>query len=270
MSSCESSLESSEKNTEPVDKKGVSIHKAYIVRHSERIDEVDYKLWERIVKATDTARNKGDMIDDPKLTENGKQIAEVASNTLTSLLNETLVSHIYSSKLRRCVETAYCIALRLGTPILISKGLSLTAAAVEYRREKFEFLSLDELKEFCPGVELVDCDDPSSEFFIPSLQWLDTLNAIIRKEEVSIIVAHRETIRNIAGPDPSGRRMATPYCCIAEFDCPNTDAAGALQLVQLVGSEGDVIYNNIGRNRSVNAYLTPPPTPVLSNKGDEK
>lgn len=196
----------------------MSIHKVIIIRHSERMDEVDSRGWKSIVQEDKSSRNKYYLLDDPPITENGKNIAKTATLTLSTVLDRepTKVNKIYSSRLRRCVETAYFIALSIGVPIYICKGLSLTAAAVAVDSLRFEFHSIAEIQSFCPGVLVVDCDDASNESFITSNNWLETLEFISSKNTLSVIVAHRETIRNLV---PTIGRI--PYCAITCFNyCP--------------------------------------------------
>ena len=172
------------------------------------------------------------------------------------------IKRIYSSRLRRCVQTAYEIAVRLKLPIYISSGLSLTAIAVKKRKGEFEFDTLQQIRDFCPGVEIVSCDsydyeiteevvvdinkkfnDSSedkvnnnnsshhasiistellkckdsksnkSDIIIPYDNWLTALSTIASYHHLSIIIAHRESIRNLIG-----YYVNTPYCCMSLFD----------------------------------------------------
>jgi len=156
---------------------------------------------------------------------------------------------IFTSKLLRCVQTAYEIAKILNISTLyLSKGLALTALAVwntEKKQESFHFLSIEELKEryiVDDAMHLEDCDDIHHEYHIPTHDWLQaigrvsqfrntsitTTTAAVRREEegkgegeasplplppfiVNIIIAHRETIRNFL----DNPRIRLPYCCIA-------------------------------------------------------
>lgn len=212
--------------------------KMFIVRHSERMDEVDFFSWKQIVMSQETTRNKNDFFNDPQLTENGKLIAGVASSTIRAIISEHPgIRAIYCSRLLRCVETAVVIAQNIGLPIYVSKGLAQTAAAVEQRGQHFEYNTMDELRALCPGVEMVDCDDPSSPMHLPSDDWIQPLCAIQAREESSLVVAHRETIRNLKRVDHIGRQLATSYCCIGEF---NT-SPGEFEFLRLIKHNGDLI-----------------------------
>jgi hypothetical protein len=158
---------------------------------------------------------------------------------------------LYSSKLIRCVQTAYEIALQLNiSTITVSTGLALTAKAVEECRQKnidngpFIFSSIEEIRAMCPAVEVVDGDP-----FIPSSSWdcairhiaagtgtctdidgtdattdsagSDEKKSVLLGSAVPVVVAHRETIRNMIG-----QYLRLPYCCIARF-----------------GEEGEVCHN---------------------------
>jgi 3-deoxy-D-manno-octulosonic-acid transferase len=43
----------------------------YLVRHSERLDDVDEKGWKKHLSKTTHSRNKASLVDDPPITENG-------------------------------------------------------------------------------------------------------------------------------------------------------------------------------------------------------
>lgn len=72
----------------------------YVVRHSERLDYIDEKKWER------SKRFKEHGLD-PPLTQNGKDIAR---NTIKLILDKEKksndVKYIYSSPATRCIETS--------------------------------------------------------------------------------------------------------------------------------------------------------------------
>ncbi len=51
-----------------------------------------------------------------------------------------------------CMQTSYQLALQIGGPIYVSSGLALTAQAVAVSDGDFEFLSIEEIKEYCPGL----------------------------------------------------------------------------------------------------------------------
>jgi hypothetical protein len=132
-----------------------------VIRHGERSDEVsghwheDCKKRYRHCKKTFHSR-----VNDPPLTENGKlQAREVARTLKRELCNaQEMPRVIFSSKLIRSLMTAYEIAKELALPICVSRGFSLTAAAVKKHGKDFIFVSIEELQELCPGVDLIDGD----------------------------------------------------------------------------------------------------------------
>eukprot|EP01038_Epipyxis_sp_PR26KG_P008412 gene8412-11378_t len=195
-----------------------------IVRHSERIDEVDELLWREIYlkEMQKNKRDKKSIVSDPVITVRGISYANDAARTVQELIisstyhSDSVV--LYSSRLIRCVQTAYQIALLLNKPIKVSGGLALTAAAVEKAGDKFMFLTTEDIQALCPGVEIIDCDKESDSLnFVSSSNWLDPIleitNQSIVTKTIPIIVAHRETIRNIAK-----RYIKLPYCAIGLYE----------------------------------------------------
>ena len=187
-----------------------------LIRHSERIDEVDMPAWASMVENDKSGRDMISVSNDPPITANGAELAKRAAISVRSLgliesaQREGKTITIYSSRLIRCVQTAYEIAVLLGLPIHISSGLSLTAIAVIKAKGSFEFQSLESLRAACPGVELIDCDDNTiPERFVPNKHWQGAIERIVDRGEVNILVVHRETIRNFCG-----HRLRTPYCCL--------------------------------------------------------
>ena len=146
-------------------------------------------------------------------------------------LGESKLSCIYCSKLLRAIQTAYEIAKILSLPIVLSEGFARTAQAVEQMNGQFQYLTIDELTQYCPGVEFIDGDintnntnntnnsdiaDISNIHTIPNTgtHWYNPLRHV-GQQETSIVVAHRETIRNIAFI-----RQRIPYCGYATFQFP--------------------------------------------------
>lgn len=117
----------------------------------------------------------------------------------------------------RCVQTAYQIAQELNLPIHVSSGLSLTAVAVGRRKTTFQFQTLEELSALCPGAKLHCSDSEASEFPVYKSDWLEALRDVVSRDEINIVVAHRETIRNLVG-----ERIRLPYCCIGLFVYQNS------------------------------------------------
>ena len=245
-------------------------HRMLVVRHSERIDEVDLQKWFSLVESENETRrrSKRDHSNDPILTENGQHLASRAGISLKRMLAtyfvqvptpQTPPTAIFCSRLTRCVETAYRLAIELRLPIIVSKGLALTAKAVEEREggsHLFGFLNLEEIRMFCPQVNVFssDAEDFSgptvnvtfpctphphvmSIDITPQHHWREALITIARRHPFSIVVAHRETIRNLAGSTP----VPVPYCCMAMFKYKETEEQTTLAFKHIFDNEGNKI-----------------------------
>lgn len=106
----------------------------------------------------------------------------------------------------------------------MSSTLTVAAAAVEIRVKcgiAIDFLSIEEIRLLCPGIDVYDCDDPMSERHIPALPRRvvsardlsnSTIAAMPRSEEVIVVVGHRETIRNL-----THKHASTPYACLSIY-----------------------------------------------------
>lgn len=110
----------------------------------------------------------------------------------------------------------------------ISAALAFTASAVLQSDGKFEFASLSELRVLCPGVTIISCDSMTLEdlndnsnkpvidrlpaepvfgpqpLYLPRIpvdpkhkDWISPLKHIAKLYDHSMVVCHRETIRNI-------------------------------------------------------------------------
>ena len=239
------------------------VNTVFIVRHSERIDESknagEKADWKMFVANDKSKRNKSDLQADPILTKRGLAIASETAKSIAiilenikltdntenlmeaapdlpsstpdsmSMISASPIQCIYTSRLRRCIETAYPIALELNVPLLVCTGLALTALAVERRRGLFEFHSMDEIRSFCPGINVISCDNDVNRGFhetlcccsnnssssssssssklekstgstpslVPRDTWFNALTNIAVRHPVTVIVAHRESIRNL-------------------------------------------------------------------------
>eukprot|EP01032_Pedospumella_encystans_P019755 gene19755-22460_t len=192
-----------------------------IVRHSERLDEVAPQEWLESLKSNTSLRDRFSLENDTPITAEGVNMAADAARTVRDLItskysNSTplvaLKIRIYSSRLMRCVQTAHQIAQELNLPIHICSGLSLTAVAVSRRKGTFEFQTMEELTELCPGSNLVSGDHRDSPHYVSRSDWKRAIHSIASRDEINIIVAHRETIRNLIG-----ERFRLPYCAIGLF-----------------------------------------------------
>eukprot|EP00603_Paraphysomonas_imperforata_P002396 CAMPEP_0114419248 /NCGR_PEP_ID=MMETSP0103-20121206/3926_1 /TAXON_ID=37642 ORGANISM="Paraphysomonas imperforata, Strain PA2" /NCGR_SAMPLE_ID=MMETSP0103 /ASSEMBLY_ACC=CAM_ASM_000201 /LENGTH=274 /DNA_ID=CAMNT_0001587655 /DNA_START=105 /DNA_END=929 /DNA_ORIENTATION=+ len=212
-----------------------------VIRHGERMDEVKEasEEWDRVCRERHSHCRKTlyCRINDPPLTENGKQQARDVALSLKSGLTTSAEQPqvIFSSKLIRSLMTAYEIAKEMSLPICVSRGFSLTAAAVAKKGKDFTFLSLEEMQELCPGVQLIDgdenifphpdeaqlldsgtnidrCGSPLRLNFIPDNSWEHSLR-FLSYWKYALVVAHRESIRNLAE-----QYVHTPYCCYGVFN----------------------------------------------------
>lgn len=215
------------------------VHRVLFVRHSERIDEVDLDAWFQIVanhKGPRT-RDKHDHHNDPILTERGHGIAAAAGHTLLKAIKrairavgsghtahsnsidtrflEDLISvaesHqgipircIYASRLRRAIETAYQIALHLKVPIFISSGLAQTAKAVEEKTGgNFQFHTLEEIRAFCPGVDVYSCD-PNDLSFVNEQEGVVTMTGVSNFTSFSLSPSSACSAGDTTSGDSSG------------------------------------------------------------------
>jgi len=225
------------------------MEKLIVVRHSERLDEVDQRQWNKIVEKkfahSHDSHARFCFGSDPPITSNGVVLSRDAAATVLEIIKANPSAEkrvvLYSSKLLRCVQTCYEIATQLKLPMHVSTGLALTAAAVEScvsakhgRSNSFNFLSLEEIQAHCPRTTVHCCDDENSSHYIPMNHWRDAMNAVnehnrihtphVKDNEaiccINIVVAHRETIRNLLN-----RHLKLPYCCIAMFDIQHSDSS---------------------------------------------
>lgn len=213
-------------------------NKLIVVRHGERLDESDLSSWFAISRKLKecTPRNHYAIDNDPPLTDSGLEMAETCSRTVRGLLDKENINvqKVYASKLKRAYQTAYCIARRLNVPMYVSAGFALTAEAVRKAfcsDGQFEFLSVKEIQADCPGVVVIDLDTSLHKSHPALHNWLDAIINVISKEEHSIIVAHRETIRNLYK-----RYCHTPYCCLGTFNYDTE--SGEFDLVEVLNNDG--------------------------------
>lgn len=209
------------------------VRKLVVVRHSERLDEVDSKGWYKTASESTCRRAKQYLFDDPPLTQNGHSIAALAVDVAfpeVSVFNHDIgssslsINKVYCSRLVRCIETAAAFAKRYDLPLFVSSGLAIHALAVQKSRGHFDFLTIDEIRELLAEhkLNIVDCDDSASPHYLPTarelfeqnLGMLVPIHAVLRREEASLIVAHRETIWQLVR-----EKRKTPYCGTHVFDC---------------------------------------------------
>lgn len=218
----------------------LSKNKLIVVRHGERIDEVDADLWYRRKHRQSRrilSRRRCDMSEDndPNLTDDGLRQAEAAADRIIqdAIRGGYSIDCIYSSKLIRAVQTAHKLAIKLNIPIILSASLAQSAAAVERMGERFDFLSISELAHFAPGVELLD--DGS---MIPSSWESHLLGTIVARRNNCIVFAHRETIRDLV---PEFSRRKVPYCGMALFT-HSEHPHQPLILDEIIDKEGNCLF----------------------------
>ncbi|KAJ1434016.1 hypothetical protein B484DRAFT_446955 [Ochromonadaceae sp. CCMP2298] len=211
----------------------------YILRHSERLDEIDPQLFLSSLQNDQSRRNKYSVENDTPITATGVDMAADAARTLKALVLsryptgtsiDELPITLYCSKLTRCMQTAYQVARELNRPIFASSGLAMTALAVKKR--PFTFLDMPSLGNLCNGVQVHCCDAPEHERHVPVDNWLRAILQVARRPGINIIVAHRETIRNLS------INIRLPYCAIGTFRLTGRGTVGT-------GSESDEVAKEL-------------------------
>jgi broad specificity phosphatase PhoE len=253
LQNCERCVTPTEQNTNSLTINVTHMHRTLVVvRHGERIDEVNPQEWTAICrqKYSHSSSQMYYRTNDPPLTTAGiSQAQEVAKTLKSQLGDEHQLQCIFSSKLIRAIQTAHQIALELSLPIVLSTGFARTAQAVG-DDDPFDFLSLEEIQTYCPGVTFIDADaneisdDNTSlldSIVIPSRKWHQSIEFIAEKYPLSILVAHRESIRNLLG-----RRYSTPYCCYGIFKFHEDNVScGDAKFDRLVTMKGEHVINDL-------------------------
>lgn len=229
----------------------------YVVRHSERIDEVDDDTWTAMIeneyapaRASEGKRLRPwrDFANDPVITPRGVQYAHDAAVTMqhivasrtTGCAGEVTVK-VYCSRLRRALQTAYPIAIAFNVPLHYSTGLSQMVALVAKKHGSFQFQSEHEMEAEFPAIPLINCDEPNTAHSLSTVSSVEAIQQILsrcHRSTVNIIVGHRETVRGLAG-----RLLATPYCCIGVFQQPSAGASTSDQeaaAASAIGSAGPI------------------------------
>jgi len=191
-----------------------------VIRHSERLDEVDEGAWKKLVLKQKTDGGRRSFASDPVISpKQGCQIAEMMAATVKNMIEsdttQGLVVCLYASRLLRAVQTASYIGRALHIPGHVSAGLAQIIPAVKSKQGAFEFATVQELAHCCPSTEIVDCDDPRGSNHLPMNSWKAALNTILARSDsnvLNIVVAHHETVRKLVG-----KHVQTPYCCLGLF-----------------------------------------------------
>jgi len=223
----------------------------YIIRHGERLDEINPQMWDKQVGEMYEHGRKHDIplraIDctyaDSPLTPNGIVMAqEMALQFKNKLYADGVavsqIRCIYCSRLLRAVQTAYEVAKVLDLPLVISSHFSCTALAVYSYRGKggaangdrngwegFQYLSMKELATYCPGVQLYSHDgdvSPDQSFCFscradePEGDHNFTCPATLRFNTEFENIAKRISIASESTGASSAATACTP---ISLFDC---------------------------------------------------
>lgn len=196
-----------------------------VVRHGEKLDEVDKSGWERTCRESDSRKFTHARIDAP-LTAPGVSMAKEVADTVYKIqmdLNREgacQINAIYCSRMLRAAMTAYPIAKKMGLPLFVSTGLARSVKHVRTLADGskesggFQFTSFDRIVAHCRGVMVEDAD----KMGIPTDSWVRACGAAACRSRTdggtALIVGHREMHRGLAGV----AKLATPHCCVYTFD----------------------------------------------------
>jgi hypothetical protein len=199
-----------------------------IVRHSERLDEVDaasFKLHV-ISESQKAVRHVKFISGDTPITQTGVEIAQEGGKFLSryflqavergKIPTRTPTVRIFASRLLRCVQTAYEIAKVLNVSVIyLSKGIAWTALAVQESEERghpYHFLSIDELNaRYCPGIHFEDCDLPAHPYHIPTDDWLQAFG---RVNQLPLLMPQDTRLSFSAAAGSSTESMSDDSCVI--------------------------------------------------------
>ena len=185
------------------------VRKVWIVRHGERIDEVD-RTW--------TRRNLK-IAHDPPLTSVGKVQAMKAANFLRSLEGKVKFERVHVSPLVRALQTAERISDAMDLPVRVNNGLGYFAAqtALYELRNSTKPPFVQDVAKCCPLMKLDKDHDRKHR------HPMDTLCDIVENTKDghdTLIVAHRECIRDLMNPEMAAKTRL-PYCSVALFTYKN-------------------------------------------------
>ncbi|KAJ3437844.1 hypothetical protein M0812_17015 [Anaeramoeba flamelloides] len=113
------------------------MQKIVIVRHGERLDNVDPLFYKK--------NNQKHLKLNPPLTQEGILMAEQTGESLVEQLKETPIKAIYCSPYLRCLQTAKPLSELTGLPIKIENGLLEWGLDPWTGPNDFQFLSGKEL-----------------------------------------------------------------------------------------------------------------------------
>ena len=206
-------------------KRMVEERKVWIVRHGERVDEVD-KTW--------TGENR----HDPPLTSRGMEQAMKAANFLRSLEGKVRFERIHSSPLVRALQTAERISDAINLPVRVNNGLGYFAAqtALYETRNKRKPPFVQDIERCCPLMKVDKIHDRMHS------DPMKTLCDIVENTKAgydTLIVAHRECIRDLLDPEQAMKERL-PYCTVALFTYVNRKSWRLTRLFkQVIVNESD-------------------------------
>jgi len=183
-----------------------------VIRHGERLDEVDTGEWRRI-RTRETQY-------DPPLTEQGWMQARHAGKELAAKLERRPIAVIYSSPTARTFSTAAAVASELSvSSIKPAYALNCCAAAKKCgvgsvffaRRPGPDTLGNVSLSEWPPigDIAAIDKGWHHDYGFVKGVKGLASAHAI---DEVIVLVTHREGIWELQ--DHIGDRSRCDYCSL--------------------------------------------------------
>lgn len=202
-----------------------------LVRHGERADMVPLHEWR--VQRRSSPRPR-----DPPLTTRGReQAAQVADEVRRAAPEAKL---IYSSPLRRCLETTAEIAHKLGLPVKVVVPLAKPCKyfrQCELEEEAPKFADKEEaaqiLREVHPDVQLIGFEDEDRSH----AEALEAISAAAVEEQPKgerpqfIVVGHCEAQKELAHAAGIPERIKTPYCGTAVFERDQRNDGVAWKLI---------------------------------------
>lgn len=181
-----------------------------LIRHAESYDN----LKQIVISSL----NKG-------ITDEGKKIA----NRLAKQLENSRITSIYSSPLRRCVETAYILSIHLGVPVikhalLVERNLGkydgLTISKLKEIRDKEGHQYLDVTQDWL-GIDEVEQDHEIYERF-KKILMVEPFD----ESAVNIFITHAGFIKAVLSElllinQDRNCIIKIPYCCQTVLDFEN-------------------------------------------------
>lgn len=190
-----------------------------LIRHGERADQDPAHEWNR---------NRGSRPKDPPLTPKGLLQAETVGKLLAN--NKHLYHVVYTSPLKRCLQTAAKIAHQLNLPVKIVVSLAkpcryfkrcAAAGITPLYADADEATSI--LQDCHPDVKLLafEADDGSTcQQTLERLAYqtaCDQRTNIYSTASTALVIGHCESQKEMAAFSGWQGRMSTPFCGIATY-----------------------------------------------------